>query len=202
MINQLKKLTLRRKDAKAIFKTMDFESKPKNGFFVFRFCRPWHLCVFALAVCFGSNLFAQTPVAAPDAKLAQAADQVQKAQDEVQKLKDAWDRTRLESTLYSQRAQRAYKRWAAAKKDWKRKMAQHKDEAQLEFEMAVEKRKLAYDLWQQAQYRLNAQQQLLSAAEETRDIQDTQAHIVKLQSQMAPVAGQVTPVVTPVSVRQ
>jgi hypothetical protein len=151
-----------------------------------RFCRPWCLSVFACAVFAGSSVWAQTPVVTIDAKVTQAADQVQKAQDEVQKLKDAWDRSRLESTLYSQRAQRAYKRWAAAKKDWKKKMAQHKDEAQLEFELAVEKRKLAYDLWQQAQYRLGAQQQLLSAAEENQDIQDTQVHIDKLQSQIKP----------------
>jgi len=144
------------------------------------------LGVFALAFFVGGGFsFAQTP--SPDAKVTQAADQVQKAQDEVQKLKDAWDRSRLESTLYSQRAQRAYKRWAAAKKDWKKKMAQHKDEAQLEFELAVEKRKLAYDFWQQAQYRLGAQQQLLSAVEENQDIRDTQAHIDKLQAQMTPL---------------
>jgi hypothetical protein len=135
------------------------------------------------------TVFAQTPVAAQDAKIVQAAQQVQAAQGEVQKLKDAWDRSRLESTLYSQRAQRAYKRWAAAKKDWKKKMAQHKDGAQLEFELAVEKRKLAFDLWQQAQYRLGAQQQLLSAAESTVDIQATQAHIAKLQSQIAPAVS-------------
>lgn len=146
------------------------------------------LGVFAWAVFVGAAT-AQTPVSGQDAKIAQAARQVQTAQGEVQKLKDAWDRSRLESTLYSQRAQRAYKRWAAAKKDWKKKMAQHKDEAQLEFELAVEKRKLAFDLWQQAQYRLGAEQQLLSAAESTVDIQATQAHIAKLQSQMTPVLG-------------
>ncbi len=157
------------------------------------FLKTLRLGVLACVVFVGGDVvFAQTPVAAPDTKLTQAADQVQKAQDEVQKLKDAWDRSRLESTLYSQRAQRAYKRWAAAKKDWKKKMAQHKDEAQLEFELAVEKRKLAYDLWQQAQYRLNAQQQLLSAAEETQDIQDTQAHIAQLQSQMTPLPAAVS----------
>src|ERR1700735_1045049 len=77
-----------------------------------RFCTSWRLGVFALAVCFGSNLFAQTPAPALEAKIAQAAQQVQTAQGDVQKLKDAWDRSRLESTLYSQRAQRAYKRWA------------------------------------------------------------------------------------------
>jgi len=184
MINQRKKLTQRRQDAK-FFKRINQ---------IFSFCLnpklfgcSWRLCVFACAIFVGSSVLAQTPVASLDAKVTQAADQVQKAQDEVQKLKDVWDRSRLESTLYSQRAQRAYKRWTAAKKDWKKKMAQHKDEAQLEFELAVEKRKLAYDLWQQAQYRLNAQQQLLSAAEETKDIEDTQAHITKLQAQMTPL---------------
>jgi hypothetical protein len=151
--------------------------------------RPWCLGALVVNMILAGTVFAQTPVAGQDAKIAQAARQVQTAQDEVQKLKDAWDRSRLESTLYGQRAQRAYKRWAAAKKDWKKKMAQHKDEAQLEFELAVEKRKLAFDLWQQAQYRLGAEQQLLNAAESTVDIQATQAHIAKLQSQMTPALG-------------
>jgi hypothetical protein len=131
--------------------------------------------------------FAQTPTPASQTpKLAQAAQQVQKAQEVVQKTKDAWDRSRLEATLYSQRADRAYRRWAAAKKDWKKKMAEHKDEAQLEFQVAVEKRKLSYDLWQQALDRLNAQQQLLNAEEVAEDIEATKAQLFKLESKLTP----------------
>jgi len=189
MINQHKLLTQRRKDAK------DCEVKRKRKVtqvFILFLLKTLRLGVFAWAFFVGVAA-AQTPVPEQNTKITQAAQQVQTAQDEVQKLKDAWDRSRLESTLYSQRAQRAYKRWAAAKKDWKKKMAQHKDEAQLEFELAVEKRKLAFDLWQQAQYRLGAQQQLLNAAESSVDIQATQAHIAKLQSQVAPIVAAPSP---------
>ncbi|HVM32483.1 MAG TPA: hypothetical protein VMU88_05065 [bacterium] len=122
-----------------------------------------------------------------DPKLAQAAEKVRAAQAEAQKTKDAWDKSRLEATLYSQRADRAYKRWLAAKKDWKKKMADHRDRAQLEFQVAVEKRKLAYDQWQQALDRLDAEQQLLNALLVDQDIRATRAQLGKLQAELGPL---------------
>ena len=148
-----------------------------------------------LLICWFQPLFAQTPEpteSETNPQVLQAANQVQKAQIEVDQLKDIWDRSRLESTLYDQRAQRAYKRWVAAKKDWKKKMGIHKDQAQLEFQLSVEKRKLAFDQWQQALYRLNAEQQLLSVAEQAKDILDTRAHINRLENQLYP-SGTPTP---------
>jgi hypothetical protein len=165
----------------------------KKMFYVFT-KKTLRLSVFALAF-FVGGVSAQTPEpteSETNPQVLRAADQVQKAQTEVDQLKDVWDRSRLESTLYDQRAQRAYQRWAAAKKDWKKKMALHKDQAQLEFQLSVEKRKLAFDRWQQALDQLNAAQQLLSAAEQAKDILDTRAHINRLENQLYP-SGTPTP---------
>ena len=185
MINQHKKLAQRRQDVKKVVIPKD-----QRMDFVFH-GKTLRLGVFAYAVFVGSNLLAQTPgptAADSDPKVVQAAQEVQKAQTQADQFKDAWDRSRLESTLYDQRAQRAYQRWVRGKKDWKKKMALHKDQAQLEFQIAVEKRKLAYDLWQQALDRLNSAQQLLNAAGVAGDIEAARAQLRRLENQLPPSA--------------
>lgn len=159
-------------------KTLGAAEKPRRLIWTSR------LSVCAVVFFIGSAFAGADAPTAPDPRVAQAAEQVQKTQAETQKLKDAWDRSRLEATLYDQRAQRAYRRWVAAKKDWKKKMEAHKDRAQLEFELAVEKRKMAFSLWREAQYRLEADRQLLGAAEQKGNIVEIKNHLKDIQGKL------------------
>src|SRR5258708_7971130 len=94
------------------------------------------------------HLRAQTALA----EVSTAAERLEKSRGEVQRLKDAWDKARLETTLYDQRSKRAYQKWVKAAKKAREQTKLQKEKAELELQLAIEKRKLAFSLWQSAQW--------------------------------------------------
>src|SRR6185503_10714428 len=68
--------------------------------------------------------------------------------EDVGKLKESWDKARLEVTLYEKRAKRAYQKWVKAAKKVKADAKIQKEKADLELQLAVERRKLAFSQWQ------------------------------------------------------
>lgn len=125
----------------------------------------------------------QAPPSAQDS-LDSAAKQLEKAKDETQKLKDAWDKTRLEVTLYDQRAKRAYKRWAKAVKTAKEQARLQKERAEMELQLAIEKRKLAFNEWQAAQLRQAADEAQVKALDQEKDSTAIRDKIKKLQDKL------------------
>lgn len=129
--------------------------------------------------------FAGQPTPSVDTSLDVAAKDLEKAKDEVQKLKDAWDKTRLETTLYEQRAKRAYQKWVKASKSLKDRAKAQKDRADLEFQLALEKRKLAYNEWQAAQDRLASREDQVKALDQEKESAAIQEKIKQLETKLS-----------------
>jgi hypothetical protein len=106
---------------------------------------------------------------------------------DVEKFKIAWDKARLETTLYEQRAKRAYQKWVKATKLAKAKAQSARDKADLELQLSVERRKLAFSQWQAAQMRQTAQEAQLKALNQDRDTKAIQDKIKQLQTKLSPL---------------
>jgi len=115
------------------------------------------------------------------------------AKAEVDQFKTAWDKARLETTLYDQRSKRAYQRWLKAAKSLRAKAQEQRDKADMELQLSVERRKLAFSQWQSAQLREAAQESLIQAFAQDQDTQAIQDKIRQLESKLNPLA---TPVVS------
>ena len=118
--------------------------------------------------------------------MSQADQENRAAQQEVQKLRDAWDKTRLEATLYDQRAKRAYQKWLKSPKALKTQAQNAKEHADLELQWAVEKRKLAFVQWQKAVFLQAASEAKLKALDQQKDEAAIQAKIRALEQQLNP----------------
>ena len=179
---------------RSIFASLCALCGPRRGLMVQSFL------AFSVFICVhlcSMNFVWASPVSAPaaDSALDEAGQKLEKAKAEVQRLKEVWDKARLETTLYDQRSQRAYKRWVAAKKDWKKKMAEHKDQAQLELELSIEKRKLAYSCWQEALYRQMMEESQVKALDQQKDTKAIEENIRHLQAQLGPSTPSVKPII-------
>jgi hypothetical protein len=113
-----------------------------------------------------------------------AAKELDKAKDETQRLKDAWDKARLETTLYDQRAKRAYQRWAKAVKSAKEKARLQKERAELELQLAIEKRKLAFNEWQAAQLYQASREAQVKALDQEKESMVIRGKIKQLQEKL------------------
>jgi hypothetical protein len=142
------------------------------------------LCACFAGPWFISRAFAGQETPTVDKALDLAAKELDKAKDETQKLKDLWDKTRLETTLYDQRAKRAYKKWQKAAKSLKEQARIQKDKAELEFQLAVEKRKLAYNEWQASQLRQLARESQVKALDLEKDGQAIRDKIRRMESKL------------------
>jgi hypothetical protein len=132
-----------------------------------------------------NSVFAEQTTPVVDTALDKAAKELEKAKEETQKLKDAWDRTRLETTLYDQRAKRAYRRWLKAGKSLKEQAKGQKEKAELELQLAIEKRKLAWSRWQEAQYDQMAAESSLKAVDQKKDKADIEKKIREIESKLS-----------------
>lgn len=148
-------------------------------------CKVWvFLFVFiCVHLWFQAPAFA-APTPVSDKAFEAAAKGLDQAKSEVQKMKDVWDKARMETTLYDQRAKRAYQKWAKAKKDLKKKAEEQKERAQLELQLAIEKRKLAYNQWQAAQYRVLSHESQLKALDQDKDTRAVQERIKKMEEKL------------------
>jgi hypothetical protein len=148
------------------------------------------LLVFACFIVLRQAAFADsTP--APDSSMDAAAKALDQARDETQKLKDDWDKTRLETTLYDQRAKRAYQKWVKAVKSAKEQARLQKERAELELALAIEKRKLAFNEWQAAQLRQAAREAQVKALDQEKDSAAIRERIKKLEEKLnLPKEGQ------------
>ena len=113
-----------------------------------------------------------------------AAQALQKAKAEAARLKDDWDKARLETTLYDQRAKRAYKHWLNAKSKARDQALRDKERAELELKLSVEKRKLAWNRWEAAQFRATARESEWKALEDEKDSADIEKEIHGLEAKL------------------
>ena len=124
----------------------------------------------------------ETPVV--DHALDAAGQSLEKAKAEVQRLRDAWDKARLEATLYDKRAKRAYQRWVKAVKKSREAARLAKEKAELEFQVAIEKRKLAWSEWQAALFREAAKESRDKALDQDKETKAIRERIKKLQEKL------------------
>jgi hypothetical protein len=152
----------------------------------FKNSRVLSLCVCAL-LWLNGFVFADrlTPVPS-DSVFDVAAKGLDKAKQEVQDLKDKWDKTRLETTLYDQRAKRAYQRWLKAAQKTKDQAKAQKEKADLELLLAIEKRKLAYNQWQEALLRELAKESEVKALDQEKDTKAIREKIKQLEEKIGP----------------
>lgn len=115
-----------------------------------------------------------------------AGDALDRAKKEAQELRDRWDKARLETTLYDKRAKRAYQKWVKAAKKAKDQTKVQKETAELELQLAIEKRKLAFNEWQAAQFREVAKESELKALDQERDTRAIQEKIKQLEQKLGP----------------
>jgi hypothetical protein len=132
-------------------------------------------------------LFAQTtsePASSAADELGQKLDQ---AKADVDQFKNSWDKARLETTLYDQRAKRAYQRWLKAVKSLKSKAQEQRDKANLELQLSVERRKLAFSQWQSAQLREASEEAQVQAFAQDQGAQAIRNKIQQLEGKLAPL---------------
>jgi hypothetical protein len=132
-----------------------------------------------------------TPVA--DTVFEAAAKALEKSKEEVQRLKDLWDKTRLETTLYDQRAKRAFQRWVKSKTKAREQAKAAKEKAELELQLAIEKRKLAYNQWQAAMLRQLSKESEVKALDQDKDTKAIRDQIKKLQDKLTSPAAPAAP---------
>ncbi len=99
---------------------------------------------------------APTPEIAVEVAATPTDPAVVKAVAEVKKARDAWDKARLETTVYEKRRKRAYDQWVRADRETKPRALARRDRAQNEFDLSVERRRLAWYRWEDARARLQA----------------------------------------------
>lgn len=147
-------------------------------------CLLTFICVH---LCSGGFAFAvpATPVA-KDSAFDKAGDALEKAKREVQELRDKWDKARMETTLYDKRAKRAYQKWTKAAKKAKDQAKTQKENAELELQLSIEKRKLAFNEWQAAQLREMAKESDLKALDQEKDTRAIQEKIKQLEQKLQP----------------
>jgi hypothetical protein len=126
------------------------------------------------------------PVPAADTAFDAAAKELDQAKDETQKLKDSWDKSRLETTLYDQRAKRAYQKWVKAAKSLKDQAEAQKERAELEFQLAVEKRKLAYNEWQVSQLRVASHEATVKALDQEKESGSIREKMKQMEEKLSP----------------
>src|SRR5260221_3990459 len=108
-----------------------------NKFFVFLSA---FICACTVGLWLTCGALAGQPTLSVDSLLDATAKALEKSKEEVNRLKDVWDKSRLETTLYDQRAKRAYQRWAAlgarAAKKLREQAKAAKERAELELQLA------------------------------------------------------------------
>lgn len=138
----------------------------------------------------GLSLSAQsgsTPV--PNQALQETNQALENAKKEVQQLKDGWDKTRLEATLYEQRSKRAYQKWVKSVKSLRAQTLAGKERADLELQLAVERRKLAYVQLQKAIFMQTANEAKLQALAQEQDEAEIRAKMKQLDLKLNPTPG-------------
>ena len=133
----------------------------------------------------GGLAFAGQATPSVDSAVDVAAQDLEKAKNETQQLKDVWDKARLEVTLYDQRAKRAYQKWAKAAKAAKEQARVQKERTSMELELAIEKRKLAFNEWQAAQLRQAASEDRVKALDQEKDSAAIRDKIKKLEDKIS-----------------
>ena len=113
--------------------------------------------------------------------------------EDIQKLKDAWDKSRLEVTLYEKRAKRAYQKWVKAAKTVKVQAKVQREKADMELQLAVEKRKLAFSQWQSAVFLQTAEESRLRSLSQEKDTKAIRAKIAELETKIKPLTTPVAP---------
>lgn len=140
----------------------------------------------SVLVLLNTSVWAHTDPAAGNA-VDTLSQKLEATKAEVDKFKTDWDRTRLETTLYEQRSQRAYQRWVKAAKSARAKALAARDKADLELQMSVERRKLVFSKWQAAQLRQTSQEAELKALGQDEDTKAIEAKIQQLQTKLNPL---------------
>jgi chromosome segregation ATPase len=163
----------------------------KNNLKPFFYSSLFVLLWFGLCCLLPGSALAQTPSVTEMGDMGEKLDQSKAA---VEQFKNAWDRARLETTLYDQRAQRAYQRWLKAAKSLKAKAQGQRDKADLELQLSVERRKLAFSQWQSAQLREASEEAQVQAFAQDQNTKAIQDKIQQLQSKLSPLQ---TPAVSP-----
>lgn len=149
----------------------------------FKMCMSLRLTFFLMIVIWGTAICsAQTPQ--PTTQVYALGEKLDQTKAEVDQFKNAWDKARLETTLYDQRAKRAYQRWLKAAKTLKAKAQDQRDKADLELQLSVERRKLAFSQWQSAQLREASEEALVKAFAQDKDTKAIQAKIQQLQAKL------------------
>jgi hypothetical protein len=130
----------------------------------------------------------------PQAEATPVDPAVVKIHAEVKKIRDAWDKARLEATVYEKRYRRAYDKWVQSAREGKSKALAHRDRAQAEFNLSVERRRLAWYRWEDAR----ARQQVAEASARRKglagDIERVRARILDMEKKWGLAA---TPVPKP-----
>jgi hypothetical protein len=142
------------------------------------------LCVISL----WGTLWAQnTPQPTSEAILSDMSAKLDQAKATVDEFKNTWDKARLETTLYDQRAKRAYQRWLKAAKGLRAKAQEQRDRADFELQLSVERRKLAFSQWQSAQLREASEEAQVQAFAQDQGTKAIQDKIHQLQDKLTPL---------------
>ncbi|HXL72947.1 MAG TPA: hypothetical protein VN963_04910 [bacterium] len=143
--------------------------------------------VFLILGIDGKLLFAQTTPEQESRATYELGQKLDQAKADVDQFKNAWDKARLETTLYDQRAKRAYQRWLKAAKGLRVKAQEQRDKADLELQLSVERRKLAFSQWQSAQLREASEEAQVQAFAQDQGTKAIQGKIQQLQAKLAPL---------------
>lgn len=135
---------------------------------------------------------ADKPTPEPDAlKVAKTAILTAKAQ--TAKAKDAWDRSKLECTLWDQRFKREYQQWVKARGDARKAAQDRRFQAEADLKLSLEVRRLNWYQYELAARRERAAEEQLKTAEMENELARVEERVRALKTRPAPVPTPGTP---------
>ncbi len=143
------------------------------------------LLVFHAAVAASSK--PMTPATSTEMEQAKAA--LATAREASTKAKAAWDKAKLETTLWDQRYKRAYKEWSQAKGEARKAALERRLTAEIDLKKSLEFRKVNWYRFEIASRRAKAAEESMKICELEQEMATVQARLDALKTPVVPKAS-------------
>lgn len=149
--------------------------------------------LFAVAaVWLAPCVFAQVPTPTPNEKVRALEKQVEEAEKQLQEAKAAWEKARLETQLYYERYQRAYREWVESREKpaaVRGKLRAKYEHREREWRLAGERRRRLWYLYEAARFRAKAEENALEAERHLQGAQRTALRIQEMEKELSETSG-------------
>jgi hypothetical protein len=126
---------------------------------------------------------------APESKTVQEVRAaMDRAKQEASNAKDAWDKSKLEATLWDQRYKRAYQEWTKSKGDARSATLKKRDQSEVDLKVALEGRRVNWYRYELARRRVLVAEENLKIAELEAELEMVLERLKGMQSVGTPAS--------------